>query len=327
MYSHRFTYRLIAALPLLFALAIPVDARGVQHGASALHYNNPVFSRPFPDPMVLRLGGHDYWAYGTTLGWITGYFPILHSTDLVHWRAAGQAFNSFPVWAHSDFWAPDVIKHGKTYYLYYTGDNGTTHCIGVATASSPKGPFHHRSIVGCGDKEGFGWIDPDLYIAPNGKAYLYVSVDGPPHAIAAVPMAPDLLHKSGESTILFGVTQPWEDGASIATVEGPFMLRRGDTYYLFYSGNDTFGQYAMGYATGSSPLGPFTKYTGNPVLRGTHKVKAPGGGSIVQGPDNKLWMVYHALPPNGDSAGDHRTLRIDPLVWQGTTVTIPVHPR
>ncbi len=47
---------------------------------AARSYDNPVVNRDFPDPMVLRRGPHDYYAYGTTTGWeIPGHhFPILH---------------------------------------------------------------------------------------------------------------------------------------------------------------------------------------------------------------------------------------------------------
>jgi beta-xylosidase len=322
--------RLLAFVTVLGVLLLALDAALPNATASRvqpLRYSNPVFRKPFPDPMVLRLGRHDYWAYGTSVTWEVGYFPILHSSDLVHWRYAGDAFKSFPSWSSGDFWAPDVVKRGRTYYFYYVGRGTLGHCIGVATASAARGPFKPRNVIGCGDANGLGWIDPDLYIGPDGEAYLYVSVDGPPHSIAVIPMQHDLIHKAGASQRLFGVSQSWEENEGLSTVEGPFLIRHNDLYYLFYSGNVWRGKYAMGYATSSTPTGPFTKYSGNPVLRGNAHVRGPGGGSVVEGPDGNLWMVYHAWGgPEGLSYPDTRNMRIDPLVWNNGVVSVPVHP-
>lgn len=46
------------------------------------------------------------------------------------------------------------------------------------------------------------------------------------------------------------------------------ILKKGNTYYLIYSANHYESKdYAVGYATASSPKGPWTKYSGNPILR------------------------------------------------------------
>lgn len=322
----RGTFASLAILGII-ALVLCATQPGEASRLGALRYTNPVFKRDFPDPTVLRLGRHDYYAYGTTASWETGYFPILHSSDLVHWRYVADAFKNFPTWSSGDFWAPDVVKRGNTYYFYYVGHGGPGHCIGVATGRSPKGPFKHRAIVGCGGANGIGWIDPDLFIDRDGKIYLYVSVDDPEHTISVVPMKPDLITAAGPAQRLFGLSQPWEHGAKFSTVEGPFLIRHGSLYYLFYSGNDYNGSYAMGYATSGSPTGPFTKYAGNPILHGNKHVVGPGGGSVVQGPDGNLWMVYHAWSGReGYENGGARTMRIDPLVWHGDAVTVPAHP-
>lgn len=317
-------------LIIFLSLSVPVAIGGpaISHGRDfGLHYRNPVFKRDFPDPMVLRLSSHDYYAYGTSTTWErTGrFYPILHSTDAVHWKYVGDALHTVPNWANNDFWAPDVVKHGSTYYLYYTATSSTAHvhCIGMATASSPRGPFRTRNTW-CGDQHGYGIIDPDLYLDQDGSAYLYVSADGPPHTINVIRMQPDLLHPAGTSTVLFGVTQSWETGPLFSTVEGPFLIHHGSLYYLFYSGNSYQGSYAEGYAAGSSPTGPFTKDVGNPVLKGDQRVHGPGGGSVFTGPGNTLWMAYHARVGSGGT--EIRNFRIDPLQWQGEKVSVPVHP-
>ena len=290
-------------------------------------FTNPVFARDFPDPMVLRNGAHDYFAYGTGVDWIHGAFPILHSTDLVHWKSVGTMFKTSPAWGQGDFWAPDVVKRGGLYYAYYTGKRFALHCIGLAVARSPTGPFTGAKKFSCGDLKGLGYIDPDVLVDVDGKAYLYVSVDSPDHTISVIPLKPDLQHAAGPRKELFGLTQKWEHGAKFSTVEGPFVIRRGSTYYLFFSGNDWNGDYAMGYATATSPMGPFTPYSGNPILRGDSKVHGPGGGSVVTGPDGGLWMVYHAWPGvEGYANGGIRNMRIGRITWKGSVPSVQVTP-
>src|SRR5947209_5347369 len=274
---------------LALCLAVPIGAawtaesvaaRGAAKSSGVPRYSNPVYARDFPDPMVLRVSRTSYYAYGTSTSWEKGYFPILHSSDLVHWKYVSDIFKAPPGWATNDLWAPDVIKSGSTYYAYYTGLTGNTHCIGVATNSKPTGPFRPRNVVACKDQNGYGYIDPDVFIDHGGKAYLYVSVDNPSHNISVIPLKSDLRHAAGPRKVLFGIDQPWEHGANFSTVEGPFLVREGKTYYLFFRGNDWNGSYPMGVAPASSPLGPFTPYSGNPILHATATVKGPGGRSV-----------------------------------------------
>jgi beta-xylosidase len=297
-------------------------------------YTNPVFARDFPDPMVLWYHGW-YYAYGTTAQWqrLGVVFPILKSLDLVHWRYVADAMPS-PSWGTGDWWAPDVLYNRRTFYMYYVGMSmdKQVHCIGVATSKSPTGPFGDHGPLACEDRSGQGYIDPAPFVDTDGRAYLYFSVDSPHHSISVLRLAPDLLHTMGPRTELFGISQPWERGPYFSTVEGPFVIKRRGLYYCFYSGNDWQHDYAMGYATASRPLGPFTKNSRNPILRGTAQVKGPGGGSIILGPQGaESWLVYHAWDPTHS----FRDLRIDHLIWhkgaadvQGPTATpqpIPPH--
>ncbi len=79
-----------------------------------------------------------------------------------------------------------------------------------------------------------------------------------------------------------------------------------------YSGSGANGpEYAIGYATSESPLGPFTKYAQNPIARQGNGVYGPGHHCVVTGPDGQLWMVYHQQ--NSTKVGWDRFLAIDPL--------------
>jgi beta-xylosidase len=272
--------------------------------------------------MVLRVSQSSYYAYGTTTQWQQGYFPILHSRDLIHWRYVGDVFplDHPPAFA-GDLWAPDVLRRGSMYYVYFvTTNTASAHCIDVATAPTPTGPFRERGLLACADRSGVGLIDPAPLVAPNGAVYLYASTDTP-HRLTVMRLAPNLLHPASKGTTVLEMSQPWEGKV---TVEGPYPLRFGGRYYLFYSGNSFDGpDYAVGYATAPSPIGPFRKCTCNPILHRQKGIPGPGGQSIVLGPDNRLWIVYHAWSHGvGYEYGGARTLWVDHLNWNGRMFSV-----
>ena len=97
-------------------------------------------------------------------------------------------------------------------------------------------------------------------------------------------------------------------------MEGPTVVKWDGVYYLFYSANHYKDMdYAVGYATASSPMGPWTKYDGNPIIRrDIVGEKGSGHGDIFQGKDGQFYYVYHVWGP-GDKA-DERQTRIVPLI-------------
>jgi beta-xylosidase len=138
--------------------------------------------------------------------------------------------------------------------------------------------------------------------------------------ISVIALSADVLHASGGRTPLFsGDPGTWEAaGVSVPTVEGPTAMLHDSTYYLLYSGGNWQGAYGMGYATATSPTGPFTKSASNPILAETSAVLSPGGGDTpVPGPHGGTWLIYHG---RDSSYSNPRTLRIDPFSWQPNPV-------
>jgi len=96
--------------------------------------------------------------------------------------------------------------------------------------------------------------------------------------------------------------------------EGSVAFKKGNTYYIMYSANYFGGRnYAVGYATSKSPLGPFTKAANNPVLQKNVEkggvVTGTGHNSITYSPDGKeMFCVYHART---SATGDQRVVFID----------------
>jgi beta-xylosidase len=176
--------------------------------------------------------------------------------------------------------------------------------IGVAVADSPLGPFTDKGVLAQHA------IDADLFQDDDGSLFLSYVDFAHGFKIVVQPMATPL-QKKGEPTVVIHPTEDWEKRSGEVT-EGPFMLKHKGTYYLMYSGTGANSpDYGIGYATSKSPAGPFIKYAGNPVAHRGGKVLGPGHHCVVEGPDGKLWMVYHQKW-NADQ-NYHRFLAIDPL--------------
>jgi beta-xylosidase len=274
--------------------------------APAKTYRNPLLpEREIADPFVLRMDGK-YYLYPTTDS--RGY-EVFVSDDLVHWERKARVFRD----PRGGDWAPEVFynKRGDgKFYLYYT-DNmpGPKHGpfnkqIGVAVAESPLGPFADKGPLATQS------IDADLFQDDDGSLYLYYVELAGGFKIIVQPMASPL-SKKGDPKVVIRPTEEWEKRSGEVT-EGPFMLKHNGNYYLMFSGSGADSpNYGIGYATSKSPTGPFVKYAGNPIVHRGGKVLGPGHHCVVEGPDGKLWLVYHQKWNTDQNF--HRFLAIDPM--------------
>jgi beta-xylosidase len=107
--------------------------------------------------------------------------------------------------------------------------------------------------------------------------------------------------------------------------EGSVTFKKDDTYYIMYSANHFAGKnYAVGYATSKSPLGPFKKSDDNPILqKNTGKgglVTGTGHNSITYSPDRKeMFCVYHGRTA---ATGDERVVFIDRMTVNNGKITV-----
>ena len=299
----------------------------------AITYRNPVYPHDYADPFVLRTPG-GYYAYGTAAPDSDGRpFPVLQSTDLVHWIRLPGALTPLPD-AHS-YWAPEVISHDGRYYLFYSASTSTSdehHRLRVAVADTPEGPFADSGKLLL-PQVGFS-IDASPFRDPaTGKHYLFFATDyesTEPHGtgLAVVQLADDLMSAVGEPKQVVRAVADWQIyernrnykgrvWTKWHCVEGPSVVHHNGRYYCFYSGGAWHGTaYGVGFAVAEHPLGPWTDDFaphGPFVLKGIpEKVVGPGHNSTVIGPDGQtLYMVYHAW----DAAHTARRMCIDPIVW------------
>ncbi|PZR28121.1 MAG: beta-xylosidase [Citrobacter freundii] len=260
------------------------------------------------DPFVLKHDGA-YYLYGTSGSNPDGGIPVYKSSDGKNWEGpVGKAGNSLALakgqaYGTTGFWAPEVFYRNNKFYMFYTANEH----IAVATSDSPLGPFTQTDQQPLhAEKE----IDPHVFTDDNSKSYLYfVRFDNGNKTFGAELNDDWKSIKDNTVTLCIKQTDEWEvvSGAQWPVTEAPAMLKHKNLYYLFYTANDFRSPaYNVGYATASSPLGPFTKYSGNPIIPKTDNIQGTGHNAFVTVGDS-IVMYYHAHN-NPQQVGPRRTL-------------------
>ena len=185
-------------------------------------------------------------------------------------------------WAGRQLWAPDAAYKNGTYYLYFpVKDKKDVFRIGVATSTNPAGPFKAEPEPIAGSYS----IDPAIFTDTDGKTYMYFGGiwggqlqrwingkydangsktdskqdDSPAISCKVALLKPDMKNFDGkvkDVVIVDSLGKPLlTKDHNRRFFEGSWMHKYNGKYYFTYSTGDT---HLLCYATGISPLGPFT---------------------------------------------------------------------
>jgi arabinan endo-1,5-alpha-L-arabinosidase len=339
------TVSLVGAVP---ATAVPSATVVAATRPAPPSYTNPLklalpgggTAASCADPFVLhgkKAGDTHWYIYCTTDALRNSapkdlhFVPQFRSTDLIHWKYAGDAFASRPSWLKSDagVWAPDVVYRGGKYYMYYTAsDTGTGNgsAIGLAISTGPTGPWKDTGIQVVPPASDKSWrFDPEV-ISANGKSYIYFgSYFG---GIFARQLSADGKHSIASTQKRIAIDNRYE---------GTFIVKRAGWYYFMGSAanccNGPLTGYSVFTARSRSPLGPFkdkdgrsilaNRVGGTPVLaQNGNKWVGAGHNAVIRDYSGQTWIVYHAVnqydPYYSAQVGyTKRPALIDPLDWRG----------
>ena len=284
---------------------------------SVKQYQNPLWSKDFPDPFVIAWQGQ-FYAYATET---SGFrFQALESPDMVNWTHKGTVFEV--PWSGVHYWAPEVWRHDGQFWFTYSALNPKTnkHDIGVAVSRNPLGPFVHQSVLVVGEKNRVGVIDATIY--SEGKDAFLIYSEEDPRRIVLQKLTSDWKAIEGDPIELMRPDRDWERGVT----EAPTLIKRRGKYHMLYSGgwyqsNKADACYCVAHAVASKLTGPYVK-TARPILEGNGvEVFGPGHQSYLKLPSGEEWVFYHAWDdqnePRYGSNPSGRTLRMDRLVWDG----------
>jgi hypothetical protein len=188
-------------------------------------------------------------------------------------------------WCDDYLYAPDVQFRNGTYYLYFCLANGSK-TEGVATSSSPTGPFTDGKYL---RTAGINQIDPCVFIDDDGQAYYIWG-----QFTAKMAKLKPNMTEIDSSTIRDNIVTEKEHRFH----EGGYMVKRNGIYYFVYAGisMQDFAS-CISYATSKSPWGPF-KY-GGVIINNDHS--DPGNwnnhGSLVE--FNGQWYVFYHRATHG----------------------------
>ena len=266
---------------------------------------NPIMPGDHPDPSVLK-DGSDYYMTFSSFDAYPG-LQVWHSRDLVNWEPVGPAlFRNV-----GSVWAPDLVKHGGRYYIYFPGQfrtEGGPSSNYVVWADSIRGPWSDPIDLKVGR------IDPGHIATPEGKRYLFLSGG------FMVPLSPDGLAVTAPTKKVYdGWRYPEEWDVEGFAQEGPKMLRHGDYYYMVLAEGGTAGpptSHMVVVARSRSIEGPWENSPYNPIIRTTSRDEhwwSKGHATPVEGPDGRWYVVYHAYE-NGFYNLGRQTL-LEPVEW------------
>ena len=288
---------------------------GAAGAAPVYATKNPTLKGYYADPQIAAFGDK-FYIYPTTDGfanWTGTQFHAFSSSDLLTWKDEGVILDLGPdvSWADDRAWAPGIARKGDTYYFYFCA----AQAIGVATASSPTGPFKDalgHALIAVG-QYGVQAIDPYVFTDDDGRSYLYF---GNGSSGRVVELNADMVSIKGTPQSL----------TASGFREGSVAFKRGGKYYYMWSENDTrSADYDVAYGMGSSPMGPFTKPSVNPILKKdtTKGILGTGHNSVLALPNGDYYIAYHRFAiPNGD--GTHREVCLDRLEFNADGTIAPV---
>ena len=291
-----------------------------------------------PDPSVIRHMGY-YYAFGTTGRSRTEdgrIFTVLKSRDLVNWEQLGGALVPPSSNKKYQYWAPEVTYQAGRFYLYYSmgGIEEEKFELRVGISDKPEGPYSDsgQKLADCENNR--FTIDAFPFKDNDGRWYLFYARnftnDTPgahPGTAIVVDRLIDMTRLAGDCKVVVRAQHDWtlyeanrrmdvyDRTFDWHTIEGPCVVRKGSSYFCFYSGSNWQStNYGVDYVTAPTPLGPWARGGDRPrVLSGVPgKVRGPGHHSIVAGPKGKTqYIVYHAW----DSQMKVRQMCIDKLIW------------
>ena len=274
---------------------------------------NPIISTMYtPDPAPFVYGDKvylfvDHDEDGRNRDFNMKDWALFSTDDMVNWTYLGTQVNTAVFkWARQGqrAWASQGVERNGKWYWYVCCNKATGgDALAVAVADDPQGPW--TDGIGGPLAEGFGFIDPTVFVDDDGRAYLFWGNKG----LWYGELNDDMVSfKNGWQEVpgyhdpeCFGELQSkmnWAKGQNEMMTqyeEGPWLMKRNGTYYLSYPAGGVPEH--MAYSTAPTINGPWT-YRGKIMGEAENSFTIHGGNITFKGRD---FMFYHngGLPGGG----------------------------
>lgn len=274
------------------------------------HYTFDSTNPDVHDPVMAYEDGV-YYMFTTGFG-----IGLMSSTDLVNWKQEKAPLDPIPAWAselvpayNGHTWAPDIIKVGNRWYLYYSCSTfyKNISVIGVATNTTlnPESPDYKWEDLGLVIQSQPGindWnaIDPNIIIDKKGNPWMTFGSfwDG----IQLVQLKKDMKTPVGEPKTIARRRNPesvahLQETANTNAIEAPFIVYHDGYYYLFVSYDFCCKGLSSNYKTA---VGRSKKVTGPYLDKEGNDMGATGGTVIAAESDNYSGVGHCSVYNFGD---------------------------
>ncbi|MEN7535566.1 family 43 glycosylhydrolase [Aurantiacibacter flavus] len=229
------------------------------HNEAAAATDNPIIRNRFTaDPAPLTVDdtlylyvGHDEGDDGFRIDeWV-----VYSTKDMKSWTDHGVLMRPTDfAWSEGEAWASQMVEREGRFYFYTTVEHDDSHpgkAIGVAVCDTPVGPCRDArgsALVRDNPETWRAWsdIDPTVLVDEEGTAWMAWGNSN----LYLARLAPNMTELEGEVQELHLTN----------FLEGPWLHRRGNLYYLTYASFVEGEQDAehLSYATAPSMAGPWT---------------------------------------------------------------------
>ena len=306
-------------LVLVTVLGIPL---GVLACSETPRSGNPILQGWYADPEAHVFKG-EYWIYPTYSAPYDSqvFMDAFSSKDLITWTKHARIIDTSSVkWVRRAMWAPSIVEKDGWYYLFFGANDIQSDeelgGIGVARSRSPAGPFVDylgKPLIDA-FHNGAQPIDQNVFRDRDGSYYIVYG--GWRHCNIAK------LNDDFTGLVPLPDGSMYKEITPSGYVEGAYMMTKGDKYYFMWSeGGWTGPDYAVAYAIGSSPSGPFERI--GKILRQDSTIATGAGHHSMLNAGDKWYIVYHRRP-RGEKDRNHRVVSIDEVRFDDRGLIQPV---
>lgn len=292
--------------------------------AQDVRSGNPILTGWYADPEAHVFEGQ-YWIFPTYSAPYDEqvFLDAFSSKDLITWVKHPRIVDTTRVkWARRAMWAPSIVEKDGWYYLFFGANDIQSDSarggIGVARARSPGGPFDDylgRPLI---DRFHNGAQPIDQMVFRDVDGSFYIVYGGWGHCNIA------RLNSDFTGFIPFPDGSTFKEITPTGFVEGAFMLVKDGKYYFMWSeGGWTGPDYAVAYAIGTSPFGPFER-VGKILQQDARVATGAGHHSILHAPGSDRWYIVYHRRPLGETDRNHRVVSIDELHFDAAGRIQPV---
>jgi beta-xylosidase len=308
--------RLVACLVVLLAAAA--------WAAQPARSGNPILPGWYADPEA-HVFENQYWIYPTYSAPYDEqtFLDAFSSPDLITWTKHPRVLDTARIpWARRAVWAPSIVRKDGWYYLFFGANDIQSDeepgGIGVARSRQPEGPFEDHLGKPLIDRFHNGAQPIDQFVFRDADGAYYIVYGGWRRCNIAK------LNDDFTGFVPFADGTTFREITPSGYVEGAFMLLRDGKYYFMWSeGGWTGPNYAVAYAMGDSPFGPFERL-GRILEQDPSVATGAGHHSIVTSPrSGTSYIVYHRRPLDRTDR-NHRVVSIEELRFDERGRIVPV---